>query len=216
MEGIIYKTTPFESSSLLLHVITSKGLITLVAKGALKLKSEYRYYCSFLNKISFEEKNRSMYQLSNPQLLNDYKDIKSDIDKLSYLVMLFNVVSRFKSDYDKIYQLINFTLDSNDFYNAFFYTNTHLFSLEGYALNLIPKDPNIVGFNISIASFVYEGDVLKCDLDIHLTLLLVNIYYYKDLTNLSGSDILSLMAFINKYYEYHLDIKLTLTSDYFS
>ncbi|MDR2867117.1 MAG: recombination protein O N-terminal domain-containing protein [Acholeplasmatales bacterium] len=211
MEGIIYRTSPYLDSSLLLQVITPKGLVTLVAKGALKLKSPYRYFCSFLNKISFEEKLRPMYSLMNAELINDYASIKGDLVKINYAVVLFKAISSLIDNFELLYGLINEALESPYYFQSILFLLTKILYLEGYGLDFTPSKMNISGFSQLDSGPLGEWGGQNVDLSIQEAGWLADISQQK-YHDLSDEQLWPLLEFLNKYYNYHLGINLLTNS----
>ena len=79
MEGIIYKTQPYQEHARLLFVYTNKGKKTLLAQGSQKLNNSNRILAQFLTHIEFKENTKSFFTLSEAKILNDFKELKEDI-----------------------------------------------------------------------------------------------------------------------------------------
>lgn len=86
IEGIVISEYPFEESSKIIKIFTKDGIIDVIAKGAKKLKSPFFSVTSKLSfgifNITYKENNLS--KLVDADILNDYRNIKKDITRISY------------------------------------------------------------------------------------------------------------------------------------
>ncbi len=86
IEGIVVSEYPFEEASKIIKVFTREGIISVVAKGAKKIKSPF---FSVTSKLSYgvfniNYKENSLSNLLDVDILDDYRNIKKDITRISY------------------------------------------------------------------------------------------------------------------------------------
>ena len=104
IEGIVISEYPFEESSKIIKIFTKDGIISVIAKGAKKLKSPFFSVTSKLSygvfNIVYKENNLS--KLVDADILNDYRNIKKDIIKTSYATYITELVTKvYKHDSNK-------------------------------------------------------------------------------------------------------------------
>jgi len=205
MNAFIYKTINYKESSLLLYCLTPNGKVCIIANGIKKINNPNRYMCDYLTLIECDESNKEMFNLSNPKLINDYKNLKQDISNLEIVSLIIKALDKCEIlEYkDYIYNLLIKTLDSNNIKISTINFLLRLGFLQGYKLNLI-ADENTKGISISAGGFTSNNDI---DLDITNSINLLNIYSNKDIS-LNDLELNILYTFIKKYYEYYLNIKL--------
>ena len=97
VEGIVLKETPYGDTSKIINVLTKEhGIIGLICKGAMSLKSPLR---SVTMKLSYGYfnlyyKKDKLSILVSVDIINDFKNIRSDIFKISYASYLTDLVSQ--------------------------------------------------------------------------------------------------------------------------
>lgn len=96
IEGIVVSEYPYEESSKIIKVFTNDGIIDIIAKGAKKLKSPFfsgtskLSYCTF--NITYKENGLS--KLVDIDIINNYKNIKKDISRVSYATYITELVTK--------------------------------------------------------------------------------------------------------------------------
>ena len=96
IEGIILKEQPYSETSKLLKIITKEGVIDLIAKGSRTLKSELR---SVTTKMTYgvfhiHYKEDKLSTLISVDVIDNLKNIKKDITKISYASFLIELASQ--------------------------------------------------------------------------------------------------------------------------
>ena len=86
IEGIVVSEFAYEESSKIIKIFTSDGIVSVIAKGAKKIKSPF---FGTTNKFTYGiynivYKNNGLSKLVDSDILNDYRNIKKDIVKVSY------------------------------------------------------------------------------------------------------------------------------------
>ena len=105
VEGIILSETPFGDSSKIINVFTKEyGLIGMIAKGALGIKSKLRSVTMKLTygKFNIYYKKDKLSLLTSVDVINPLKKIKSDILLISYATFLCDLVSQVLKQTDDI------------------------------------------------------------------------------------------------------------------
>ncbi len=114
VEGIVLKETPYGDTSKIINVLTKEyGIIGIMCKGAMGIKSKLRS-----STIKFTYGNFQIYYkkdklslLSNVDVINPLKNIKSDILLISYVSYLCDLISQVSRQED-------ITVLYSDFINA--------------------------------------------------------------------------------------------------
>lgn len=96
IEGIVISEYPFEDSSKIIKVFTKDGVVSIIAKGAKKLKSPF---FSTTTKLSYGifnivYKENGLSKLTDVDILNDYRNIKKDIVKTSYSTYVTELITK--------------------------------------------------------------------------------------------------------------------------
>ena len=118
VEGIIVSEVPFEDNSKIINIFTCEGIIGVIAKGAKRLKSPF---FSATGKLSYGifnilYKENGLSKLTDADILNNYYNIKKDINKISYATYMTELTLQvYKHEKNKnIYELFILALDKID------------------------------------------------------------------------------------------------------
>lgn len=108
VEGIILQETPYGETSKIIHVLTKEhGIIGIMCKGALGVKSPFRSSTLKLTfaKFNIYYKKDKLSTLVSVDVINPYKKIKSDIILISYASYLCDLINQVlkQSRYENIY-----------------------------------------------------------------------------------------------------------------
>lgn len=226
IEGIVIGEYPFEESSKIIKVFTKTGIVSIIAKGAKKLKSPF---FSVTTKLSYgifniTYKENGLSKLVDADILNDYRNIKKDIVKTSYATYITELITKvFKHENSSvIFDLYIQCLDKiSTGYDAMVITNILRLKLLDY-LGIKPIIDRCVECgnttNIATISSYYGGyickDCLKNEKIVSTkTISLVRMLYYVDISKISKLDISKevkreLDEFIDDYYERYSGIYL--------
>ena len=105
LEGVIIGDKPFKENSKILDIIVKeKGVISVISKGCKKLKSELRSasekFCYASFNIIYKEGKLST--LVSADIINSFKNIKKDIEKISYVNFISDLNNQvIKHSYNK-------------------------------------------------------------------------------------------------------------------
>lgn len=96
IEGIVISEYPFEESSKTIKIFTRDGIVSVIAKGAKKLKSPFFSVTSKLSYGVFDVvyKENGLSKLVDADILNDYRNIKKDIVKTSYATYVTELITK--------------------------------------------------------------------------------------------------------------------------
>lgn len=94
IEGIIVSEYPFEENSKIINILTRDGEYGIIAKGAKKIKSPFfastnKFTYGIFN-IYYKEKGLS--KLIDSDIINNYSNIKKDINKISYVTYITELI----------------------------------------------------------------------------------------------------------------------------
>jgi DNA repair protein RecO (recombination protein O) len=214
MEGLIYRVQPYQESSRLLFVFTPKGKITLLARGAQKLKEKSRVLSQFLTHISFKEQDRkTFYTLSEPKIINEYQELKNDYHKTKKAALILEIVDQLVIDhinYKLIFEDMILALNEKDINVSSLSFSLKILKPLGYELNLTADGRTIKGISIEKGGIVYQEEQESIDLNTKDALSLLKLYYlpYNEHGIYEIDTLTKIEEFIKKYYQYHLNINL--------
>lgn len=226
IEGIVISEYPFEESSKIIKVFTKDGIISVIAKGAKKLKSPFFSVTSKLSygvfNIVYKENNLS--KLVDADILNDYRNIKKDIIKTSYATYITELVTKvYKHDSNKnIFVLYMQSLDKiGEGYDPLVISDILRLKLLDY-LGIKPIMDRCVECgnttDIATISSYYGGYICKnCLRNEKIvsikTISLIRGLYYVDISKIKKLDIPDIVKrelneFIDDYYDRYSGIYL--------
>lgn len=225
IEGIIIKEIPYGETSKIIQVFTKEGIIGLMAKGAMSLKSPFRAttlkftYAKF--QIYYKENKLSI--LSSVDVINDLKLIKNDIILLSYLNYLTELVSQVaKQSNAEVYDdYITTILKINEGLDPLIMSNIleiKLLDYLGVGLNL--ESCVVCGAKQSIITIDGDRGGYVCKncfqneriVDVK-SLEMLRMYYYVDIKSISKLKISDkikneINEFLNAYYDRYTGLYL--------
>ena len=145
IEGIIVKETPYGDTSKIINILTDNGIVGVLCKGAMGIKSKLRVGTMKLTYAHFQiyYKKDKLSILSSVDIINPFKNIKNDILLISYASYLLDLsyqVYKQTNDNKEIYEdLINALLKIEEGLNPMVITNileVKLLDYLGVGLNL--------------------------------------------------------------------------------
>jgi len=227
IEGIIMTETPYGDSSKIINILTpEKGLIGIMCSNAKSFKNPLRTktmkFTYGLFHIKYNENKLS--KLIDVDILNNLKNIRLDITKISYLGYLteltYQVVKQ--NNNPEIYDLYkNTILKLNDDYNPLILTNILEIKYLDYLgvglkldscircgkkKNIVTIDPDEGGY---ICQDCYHGEKIYSPKIIQL----LRMYYLIDIKSISTIKIhediaFEINQFLNKYYDRYTGLYL--------
>lgn len=226
MEGITLRTIDYKDSSKIIYLITPYGKKNLILKGCKNYKNKNNKFKDIYQELSFYNTNKELGTFIDGDIINDFKNIKNDLDKYETMSNISNLVYKYLDDnlnYLKLYKLIktsfyfidNLKIDTNLKRNLNF--TYLLFLLKflyfiGYQPNFescnICKSKEIKGFSIKNASVACLNHLDETSLDKNQTTKLIDFILLKfdDILNykIKEEEINFYLDKIQIYYNYHV------------
>ena len=226
VDGIILNSKDYKDSSKILDIFTKDyGIIGVIAKGCKSLKSNLRSVTDKLTYATFTlyYKKDKLSILSEASIINNFSNIKKDIEKISYSSYILDLTNQvYKQNNDNsLYKLLISSLEKiNDNFNPLIITNI----LELKYLEYLGVMPNLSGCVVCGSKNVVtlssdKGGYLcnKCHTNEPLTsskaIKLVRMYTLVDINKISKLDISSdvvyeVNTFIDDYYDRYTGLYL--------
>lgn len=219
VEGIVLKERSYSETSKILDVYTKEyGIIGVLSKGCKRMKSPLRSTSSKLTYGYFHihYKKDKLSTLTEVDVINSFKNIKSDITKISYasylLELSYNVESNI-SDIE-IYNLLISTLEKiEEGLNPLVLTYILELKYLNY-LGIMPVidgcaicgSPNIVTLSSNKGGFICKNCLTGEELVSNKTIKLIRIFYYVDISKITkleigNKEIKEIGDFLDSYYD---------------
>ena len=226
IEGLVISEQDYKESSKIIKIITSEGIISLIAKGSRKMKSDLRNTTTKLTHGIFNMyyKEDTLSTLKEVDIINYYKNIKKDITKVSYasyLIELATQVMRQNKDSD-IYKLLIASLNKIDEnFDPGIITNIlELKYLEYLGVMPIIDECSICGSKKSIATISGRSGGYICNNCLtnefivdEKTIKLIRMFCYVDISKISKLEISDKIKreinnFLDDYYDKYTGLYL--------
>lgn len=146
-DAVILSDMPQGETSKIIRVFSKDyGRISLIAKGARKLKSRFGGTLDPLNHVHivyYYKDNRDLHPVTQCDIINSYAAVKSNLEKLtiglSIAEIIVNLVVEEESN-NPLFNLLNRSLDAlenaeRNFINIYWYFLTRFLQLSGFGLN---------------------------------------------------------------------------------
>ncbi len=227
VEGIIISERDYGETSKIINVITKEyGIIGMIAKGSKSIKSSLRSVTGKLTYGYFHiyYKQDKLSMLSCVDIINNFKNIKTDIEKISYASFLLDLseqVIRQNNSADIYDLLINGLLKIDEGFDPLVVTNIiELQYLDFLGVMPIIDRCSICGSTNSIATLsAHRGgyicnSCLKNDKIVSdKTIKLIRMFCYVDIAKITKLDIsdvakLEINQFLNDYYDEYTGLYL--------
>ena len=220
LEGIIVSEVDYKESSKILNIYTKEyGIIGVIARGSKRLKSNFSglttklTYAIFI--VNYKENGPST--LMEVNVIDNFKNIRKDIDKISYAMYITDLVTQvFKHENNiKIYDLyISSLKEINENIDYIVITNIlELKLLDFLGIRPVIDECVSCGKKDSIVTISsYKGgflcnDCVKNEKILHpKTLKLIRMFYYVDISKIEKIEISEnikkeINDFIDDYYD---------------
>lgn len=227
VEGIILRETDYGETSKIIQVLTKEyGMIGMMAKGAKSLKSPFRSSTLKLNYGRFQiyYKEGKLSTLSSVDVLQHYKNIRKDIEKISYASFLLELSEQVykHNPHSDIYALLLSGLQKiEENFSPMVITNIlELKYLEYLGVMPIIDRCAVCGRTDSIATISSHLGGYVCNhcrknevLVDEKVIKLLRMYYYVDVEKISKLEIsakieTSINQFIDDYYDRYTGLYL--------
>ena len=226
VEGIIIDEKPYGETSKILNIITKdKGLIGVLAKGAKRLKSPLRSiserFCYANFNVSYKEDKLSI--LISADVINPFRNIKRNIEKVSYLNFLSELTSEVmkeNSDY-RIYDIyLSAILKIEENFDPMVITNIVELKYLSF-LGVCPKlngcvvcdNENVVSISAYKGGFVCKNHVDNDYLVNIKTIKMIRMLEYVNISRISKLDVSDqvkkeINSFLDDYYDRYTGLYL--------
>lgn len=226
IEGIVINTKNYGDTSKIIDILTKEyGVVGVMAKGCKSLKSNLR---SVTDKFTYANftiyyKKDKLSLLSEASIINNFSNIKKDIEKISYASFLLDLTNQVykQSESEDLYDLlISSLIKINDNFNPLIITNI----IELKYLEYLGVMPNLDGCSICGSKNVItlssdKGGYLckKCHTNEPIVsekaIKLVRMYTLVDINKISKLDLNSRVVnevnnFIDLYYDRYTGLYL--------
>ncbi len=227
VKGIIISETPYSETSKIINVITKEyGTLGIIAKGAKSLKSKLRSVSTKLTYGYFHiyYKEKGLSTLVSVDVINNLKNIKTDITNMSYVCYILELVNQvMKHEYnEEIFNLLEASiLKINEKFDAGIITNIlELKMLDYLGVRPIIDECAVCGNKTEIVTISGDrgGYICKnCIQNEYIvsdkTIKLIRMFYYVDISKISKLSISSKVKyeidmFVNSYYDRYTGLYL--------
>ena len=226
IEGIVVSEFTYEDSSKIIKVFNGDGIISIIAKGAKKIKSPFFSVTSKFSYGSFNilYKENGLSKLVDADILNDFKNIKKSVVLSSYVTYITELTLQvYKHEENKnIYDLYMASINKiNEGYDPMIISNIlELKLLDNLGIKpIIDKcvscgnTKDIVTISSYLGGFVCKNCLKNEPLVDIKTISLIRMLYYVDISKITKLDISDKIkkeidTFINDYYDRYSGIYL--------
>lgn len=230
IEGLVISEQDYKESSKIIKVLTSDGIISIIAKGSRKLKSNDRNSTSKITLSSFNiiYKEDGLSTLTDSDIINSYKNIKKDIIKISYASYLLDLASQvMKQNNNKdIYNLLVDSLNKiEEGFSSIVITNIlELKYLDYLGVMPIIDECSICGTKNGIATISGKDGGYICNNCLtnqpivdEKTIKLIRMFCYVDISKISKLEISDkikneINTFLDDYYDKYTGLYLKTKS----
>lgn len=226
VEGIIISEKNYGDTSKILDILTKEhGIIGVIAKGCKTMKSNLRSVSSKLTfgVFTIYYKKDKLSILSEVDVLNNFNNIKKDIEKISFASFLLDLTTQVykQSQNNEVYDLLISGLTKiNESYDSLVITNIiELKYLEylGVMPNLdectICGDKNIVTLSSDKGGYLCKNCLNNEPIISKKTIKLIRMYYYVDISKISILNVSNnikneINSFLDSYYDRYTGLYL--------
>lgn len=144
IEGIIIKSMKFKENSEILTILTKDNILSVLSKGSLKIKSSLRMISQRLTyaKFNIYYKEDSLCTLIDGEIIDNFKNIITDIKKITYASFIIDLIYQIKKDSKEenlFYLLIQSLTKINEGFDSLVIANI----LELKCLKFLGVEPNL-------------------------------------------------------------------------
>ena len=226
VEGIVVSSTPFKENSKIINILTKEnGIIGCVSKGCRKLKSKLRLPSENFAYGTFHlyYKENGLSTLIDGDIKNYFINIKSDINKISYLSYLCELSTYVykESGSEEIYSLLESAiLKIEDGFDSKIITNIielQYLDYIGIGLNLnecvVCGNSKVVTLSLSRGGYVCSFHRTNEPLLDEKVMKLLRLYNYVDISKITSLDIEKstsneINRIISEYYDEYSGINI--------
>lgn len=226
IEGIIVSEKNYGDTSKILDILTKEhGIIGVIAKGCKTMKSNLRSVSSKLTFGIFTiyYKKDKLSILSEVDVLNNFNNIKKDIEKISFASFLLDLATQVykQSQNSDVYDLlISGLIKINENYDSLVITNIIELKYLDY-LGVMPNldgcticgNKNIVTLSSDKGGYLCKNCLENEPIISEKTIKLIRMYYYVDISKISrlsvSEDVKNeINSFLDSYYDRYTGLYL--------
>lgn len=165
-QGIVLKTIDYQENSKIIYLLTAKGIVSAVVRGAKNLKSHTYSYAQPLVKIEFELK-KDRYIGAN-KILENYNSIKLNFEKITSSLKIIEIcytLGEHITDSELFYSFVNDILNNINETNDDFKIFELIFKIKIlYLLGVAPVFSKCVscGEQTELIGFSFNNGGMKC------------------------------------------------------
>ena len=226
IEGIVISETNYKESSKIVKILTKEGIISIIAKGSRKLKSDLRISTTKLTygifNMYYKEDNLST--LTSVDIIDNFKNIKKDIIKISYASYLLDLAVQVikQNNCSDVYNLLIESLKKIDEnFDPMVISNIlELKYLDYLGVMPIIDECSICGSKTSIATisgrnggYICNNCLTNENIVDEKTIKLIRMFCYVDISKISKLEIsdkikLEINTFLDDYYDKYTGLYL--------
>lgn len=227
VEGIVISVANYSETSKVLNILTKKyGMIGVLAKGARSLKSPLRSFTDKLTYANFmiKYKEDKLSILTEVNVINPFKEIRKDINKISYASYLLELASGVakQNNSKDVFNLLILTLNKiEEGFDPLILMNILELKYLDY-LGVMPVIDKCTSCGrktgiVTLSSFrggyicqnCYKGEFIVSD----KTIKLIRMFYCVDISKISKLDIsrrakAEINNFLSDYYDRYTGLYL--------
>ena len=227
VEGIVIEERDFSETSKIINVLTKdRGIIGIMCKGAKSIKSMFRSVTGKLTYGYFNiyYKKDKLSTLISVDIINNFKNIKKDIEKISYASFLLELTSQVykHSLNNSVYTLlIDGIIKIEENFDPLIITNiVELKYLDYLGVMPVIDKCSICGKKTSIATLSSSKGGYICTSCLttekivnEKTIKLLGMFYYVDISKITKMNVnplsrLEINSFLDEYYEHYTGLYL--------
>lgn len=231
LEGIVVSEKSYRETSKIITVLTKEdGILSFLAKGAKSLKSDLRSNTAKLTHGVFTVyyKDNSLSTLTSVDLIHNFKNIKKDIEKISYASFLLDLAEQTsKNAFDeRLYEnLIDSLIKIDEGYDPLVITNILELKYLDFlgvmpsldACSICGSKSNITTTSASSGGLVCKNCITNEIIVSEKTIKLLRMYYYVDIKKISKLEISEIAkkeinTFLDEYYDRYTGLFLKTKS----
>lgn len=226
VEGIVINEKAYGETSKIINVITKEyGIIGIIAKGARTLKSEFRVSTAKLSYAYFNiiYKEGKLSTLVSADIINPFKSIIKDINKISYAVYILELSEQVvKQTNQNIFDLmLSGLIKINEGYDSLIIMNIIELKYLDY-LGVMPvldrcsvcgSTNNIVTLSSDKGGYVCKNCYSTEKIISEKAIKLIRLFYYVDISKISKLEIgdvskKEINDFLDMYYDRYTGLYL--------
>lgn len=226
IDGIVISEQDYKESSKIIKIMTDEGIISLIAKGSRKLKSDLRNTTTKLTYGTFNMyyKEDNLSTLKEVDIINYFKNIKKDIIKVSYASYLIELATQVmkQNNHSDIFTLLISSLEKIDEnFDPMVITNIlELKYLDYLGVMPIIDECSLCGTKTSIATISGRSGGYVCNKCLtnefivdEKTIKLIRMFCYVDISKISKLEISDKIKneinnFLDDYYDKYTGLYL--------